>query len=82
MACGTLVPMADLKRLTRDWRRTGEAADKARLALALALLARIEAGTLQKDLVAETGINRETIRLLCNKARKHRARNANGSTAT
>lgn len=64
----------DLKKLARNWRRADTALADARRALGAALLDATEAGTPQKDLVALTGINRETIRLMCAKAREERAK--------
>lgn len=64
--------MQDLKKLTQRWRRADEALTKARRELAAALLEAEEAGTAQKDVVAMTGINRETVRLMVSRARKER----------
>ncbi len=68
--------MDDLKKLAQRWRRADVALQEARRTLAEALLAAAEANVPQKDVVAETGINRETIRLMVEKARKERAKQA------
>jgi hypothetical protein len=68
-----LSPVEDLKKLARNWRRAEANLGAARRALGAALLEATEAGVPQKDLVALTGVNRETIRLMCQKARAERA---------
>jgi hypothetical protein len=64
--------MEDLKRLARNWRRADAALKEARKVLATALLEATEAEVPQKDIVAATGINRETIRVMCASAREER----------
>lgn len=71
--------MDDLKKLAQKWRRADAALAETRRILAEALLAAAEANVPQKDVVAETGINRETIRLMVEKARKERAKEAEGN---
>lgn len=67
-----LCSVEDLKKLARDWRRAEAALATARRNLATALLTATEGGTPQRTLVEQTGINRETIRLMCAKARRER----------
>lgn len=71
-----------LRKLAHDWRRADAALTAARSALGAALLEETEAETPQKDLVAVTDINRETIRLMVNKARRDRTTKQGSETAT
>jgi hypothetical protein len=74
--------MEDLKKLARAWRRADTALVEARRALSVALLEATEAGTPQRELVELTGINRETIRLMCQRAREERAQRGSAQTSS
>lgn len=70
-----------LKRLARSWRSAEDRLAAARHELAVALLEATEADMPQKDIAAAAGTNRETVRLMVNKARDERTARSTEDTS-